>query len=130
MSRRRRSLGPGDSGAAALEYAILLPVFLMLLLGGIDVSRALWMQVSLDRAVQAAARCASVTPTTCGSTAAIQAYAASQAWGVTVASSVFSVQAQACGVRVTAAAPFQFVTPWIAPPSGTLRSSACYPAIS
>ncbi len=44
----------------AVEYGIILPVLLMLMLGIIDTGRLIWTQTTLDRAVEAAARCGAV----------------------------------------------------------------------
>ena len=90
-----------DKGAAMLEYAVVLPIFLSFTIGVMDMSRLLWTQVTLDRAVQSAARCAAVNTTACGGAAAIQTFAAGEAWGVSVASSNFAVSYPSCGVTVS-----------------------------
>ena len=84
MRRTLLRLWREDRGAAAIEYAFVLPALLMFAFGIIDVGRLVWTQVTLDRAVQAAARCASVNSTTCGTDSAIQTYASGQAWGMSV----------------------------------------------
>jgi Flp pilus assembly protein TadG len=117
----------GQRGVVAIEYGLLLPAFLLLVFGAMDTGRVLWTQTTLDRAVQAAARCGSVNTTTCGSAVAIQNYAVTQAWGLTADPSVFSVSAAACGVQVSASFPFEFTTPWITAPDSTLQATACSP---
>ena len=124
--RSRRSAG--RRGVVAIEYGLLLPAFLLLVFGAMDTGRLLWTQTTLDRAVQAAARCGSVNTTACGSAVAIQTYAATQAWGLTVAPSAFSVSAAACGIKVSASFPFEFTTPWITTLTSTLQATACSPA--
>lgn len=114
-------------GATAIEYAMLLPAFLTLLLGGMDAGRVMWTQITLDRAVQLAARCASVNTTICGSASAIKAYAVSQAWGLTLGSSIFTSQILACGNSVSASLPLQLTVPWIATSTVTLNARACHP---
>lgn len=114
-------------GAVAIEYALLLPAFLLLTLGGIDAGRVMWTQITLDRAVQAAARCAVVDETTCGSAAEIQAYAAAQAWGMTAPASAFTYESRACGAYVSATVDFGFVIRFISDRDIQLVSSACYP---
>ncbi len=125
---RARVLAPGR-GSVAIEFAIVLPALLMFLLGIVDMGRFTWTKATLDFATSAAARCAAVNTTLCGSNAQIQTYAVSQAPGMTLPTSVFSSSgaAQACGVRVSAAYPFVFITPWIAPQGVTLLADACYP---
>jgi Flp pilus assembly protein TadG len=118
----------GDAGTAALEYAILLPVLLMMILGAMDAGRVIWLQVTLERAVEAAARCAAINTTICGSASAIQTYAASQAFGTTIAASQFAATSATCGANVTGTLPFAFVVPWISKRKITLSATACYPA--
>ena len=115
-----------ERGAAALEYAFVLPALFGFALGVMDLGRLVWMQVTLDRAVQAAARCASVNATLCGDEAAIKAYAVTAAWGMTVPTSIFAVSQPACGVKVQATSTFQYTVPWPLAPS-TIKSAACYP---
>ena len=52
-------------GATAVEMAFLLPVFMLFLLGICEFGRALWTQTALQFAVEAAARCAAVSPSLC-----------------------------------------------------------------
>ena len=48
-------------GATALEFALLAPVFVLLIFGIIGIGMLFWTQVGLQHGVQMAARCASVT---------------------------------------------------------------------
>ena len=114
-------------GTTALEYAIILPVLLLFLLGIMDVGRLLWVYTTLYRAAEAAARCAAVNAAVCGSTSQIQSDAAAEAWGMTIAPSAFSVTYPACGVQVSTAYDFQFYTPGLA--SLTLAPSACFTSL-
>lgn len=127
---RRASLpGPrdGERGAVAVEYGIILPVFLVLVLGMMDTGRLLWTQTTLDRAVEAAARCSVVNTLQCGTATQVQQYAVTQAYGVNITSAAFTVAAQACGVKVTVAYPFRLVIPWLTVSQVTLNASGCYP---
>lgn len=127
--RRAASLASGqrERGAVAVEYGIILPVFLVLVLGLMDTGRLLWTQTTLDRAVEAAARCGAVDTIQCGTAAQVQQYAVDQAYGLTIDASAFTVALQACGVNVTAEYPFRLVIPWLAQPQVTLKASGCYP---
>src|SRR5436190_10000002 len=91
-------------GTAAIEYAIVLPVLLVFVLGTMDTGRLLWTYVTLNRATEAAARCAAIsaavpTATTCSTVALTQSYAANAAWGLTVPASAFTVSNPACGMQ-------------------------------
>jgi Flp pilus assembly protein TadG len=119
-----------DRGATALEYAAVLPVFLSLVFGIMDFGRLIWTQTTLDRAVQAAARCAAINSTNCGTDAAVQTYATTQTWGLTTTSGLFTVTHPICGVSVSVALPFQLVVPWPGSNISSLSASACYPKLS
>lgn len=56
MSRRRPRYTSRDRGAVAVEFAILLPVLLLLLFGIIDFGRALNAQIALTQAAREGAR--------------------------------------------------------------------------
>jgi Flp pilus assembly protein TadG len=115
------------SGAVALEYAIVLPALLLLVLGIIDAGRVIWTVTTLNHAVESAARCGAVDAVTCKSPTNIQAYAVTQAYGVAVNASAFTATTTSCGMNVVASLPFTFVVPWIGRSQITLSASACYP---
>jgi Flp pilus assembly protein TadG len=56
MSRRTARTAPRDRGAAAVEFALLLPLLLLLLFGIIDFGRALNAQITLTQAAREGAR--------------------------------------------------------------------------
>ena len=115
------------SGAVAIELAFALPIVLLCVLGLIDFGRALWSQSTLNYAVQAAARCAAVNPTLCGTSAQIQSFAVGAAAGLTVKASNFSVTTAACGINVGASLPFEFSVPDLFQYTLVLSANACYP---
>jgi Flp pilus assembly protein TadG len=49
-------LGPGERGAAAAEFALLMPILLLLLFGIIDFGRMLNAQITLTQAAREGAR--------------------------------------------------------------------------
>ena len=53
---RRRHRGAGDRGAAAVEFALLLPLLLLIVFGLIDFGRALDAQITLTQAAREGAR--------------------------------------------------------------------------
>lgn len=112
-------------GASIIEYAILAPIFLTFLLGIMDTGRLMWTYNTLHRATNAAARCAAINPTACGTTAQIQQDAVNAAWGMNITTSAFTVASLACGVEVSASYQFTFVTPGLTTLS--LTASSCYP---
>ena len=127
MRRRAIYRDPGQHGAAAVEFAMILPILVLCVLGLIEFARAIWTQTTLDYAVQAAARCAAVDLVTCGTTAQTQQYAIAKAPGLALPASGFTVTTQACGVQVTATLPFDFLVPALLPYSQTLTARSCFP---
>jgi Flp pilus assembly protein TadG len=125
-------------GAAAVEAAIAIPILLVLIFGVIEVGFMFWTQVSLNFAVEQAARCGAVsqpTSTTCGtnSPATIKSYAVAQAVGIpnlTAANfTVYTNNAAACGsgVQVSASYDFTSVVSTLVPYSLTISATSCYP---
>lgn len=117
-------------GGAIIEFAVAMPVFVMLLFGIFEFGRMLWIQNALHYSVQQAARCASVNATTCGSTSAIRSYAASIA-GANIPSSAFTVTLSAsCGSvtgdKVTASYPLSLNVPYMSL-NPTLTAQSCFP---
>jgi hypothetical protein len=87
--------------------------------------------------VESAARCGAIGATGCTTTAAVQTYAQSQAWGLGAATftatAAAACAAQVTGVKVTVTMNFSFAIPWFYgwAPTGnaiTLTSMACYPS--
>jgi hypothetical protein len=56
MRRRTARTAPRDRGAAAVEFALLLPLLLLLVFGIIDFGRALNAQITLTQAAREGAR--------------------------------------------------------------------------
>jgi Flp pilus assembly protein TadG len=121
--RRARHYG-WTSGSVAIEYAIVLPVLLLFVLGIMDSSRLIWTYGTLSRAVEAAARCGSVNTATCSTSTQIQNYAVTQAWGLSVTASAFTATAVTCGVKVSGTFDFTFN---FALGTYTLNVTSCYP---
>src|SRR5215469_405715 len=90
MKMRSQRSVTESSGATLVEFALTAPLFFALLFGAIQAGLALWTQFGLEYGSDAAARCASVNASTCGTADQISGYAASHALGLSLPSSVFS----------------------------------------
>ena len=90
-----------DRGTTAVEFAIIAPVFIMMLVGTFYVCLTLFLAGSLHYAVQQAARCASVNTTVCRDSATTVSYAQSHYFGP-AASPTFTYAATGCGNSVSA----------------------------
>jgi Flp pilus assembly protein TadG len=127
-ARRCRRVDRGTNGSVAVEFAFVLPVLLMFLLGIIDMGRLAWTVSTLDFATSAAARCDAINAAPCATVALTQSYAVSQAPGMALPASDFTVSSPVCGDQVKVTAPFFYFTPWITPQNSTLTATACYPS--
>ena len=75
-----RDLPASSSGAMTVEFALIMPAFLMLLTGTMEYCRYLWTLQTLNSVAYSTARCATFS-SACATTAAIQSYAVAQASG-------------------------------------------------
>lgn len=120
-----------SDGTTAIEFAVILPAFLVLVLGIAEFGRLMWTQAALQFAAEGAARCYSIG-STCNSASATQTYAAQQVFGMTVASSAFTATEGAgtsCGgyeVQVSGYT-FTFIVPKLFPWTITLKAQSCHP---
>jgi Flp pilus assembly protein TadG len=89
-----------DAGLAAVEFALILPAFAMLMVGCLSVGLLVYSAAGLHNAVEQAARCYSVNANQCGSASATQAYALSNYYGI--GSPVFTVSTPPRGHQVSA----------------------------
>ena len=113
MKRRRHAASDSrDRGSVAVEFALLLPVLLLIIFGTIDFGRAINAQITLTQAAREGARLASLGY----STSAVTTRAQSAATGlspVTVAVTSSCPAGAGIGVDavVTTTYTFSFVTP-------------------
>src|SRR6185437_1248015 len=96
LARPARATGD-DAGSSAIEFALVFPVFILMVLGIFETGRALWTQSLLNYAVQTAARCGAVDTTTCSSSSATVSYAAENTAPLTIPSGDFTASTQSCG---------------------------------
>ena len=125
MPNLLRSLHRNQDGTTAVEFAIIAPVFFMLILGTIGFCFALFLVGSLHYAVEDGARCASVKTTICTNATSIIAYTQSRYMGPNV-SPTFTYASAACGNSVSASISYSMnvgFTTFVVPISAT----ACFP---
>lgn len=123
----RRTIRRDRRGVTAIEYAIVLPLFLMLVFGIIESGRLMWYQVSLQRATAMAARCGALATTGCVTDAQIKTTAATHSSGIPLAASNFTVTRTACGVKVNASKQFKVALRLVAIPTLSLTAQSCHP---
>ncbi len=113
--RRRPSAGrglAGDRGSTAVEFALLLPILLVMVFGLIDFGRALNAQISLTQAAREGARLAALGDSTSDVTARTQAAAGNLSSSVTVTVTPCPANGtQANDAVVQASYVFNYITP-------------------
>lgn len=119
LANRRRSAkrALGRRGTAVAEFAIVAPVFFLMVIGFIEFGRALMVQQVLINASRVGARMASTTGATTGTVqSAVQSYTTGVAVpGVTVSVSPNPASAAAGStITVTTTVPFSSVS-WMPP---------------
>ena len=87
-------------GTTAVEFAMVSPVFIALIVGLLVLSLCLFLIGSLHYSVEDAARCASVRTTVCKDASTTVAYAQSHYFGPSTPT--FTYATAACGNSVTA----------------------------
>jgi Flp pilus assembly protein TadG len=117
MRRRTARSAPRDRGAAAVEFALLLPMLLLLVFGIIDFGRALNAQITLTQAAREGARVDAVddpngVPNTSATVTTRTQAAATGLSGVGVTVTTCPANAGiAANATVKATYTFKFVTP-------------------
>lgn len=128
MTEQGRCMGRlwrDDRGATAVEFALVAPAAVMLLVGTMGLSLMLLSVGNMHFAVAAAARCASAIPTVCSSPAAIIAYANSRYAGALIAP-VFTYASAACGNQVSASITYTLDV-GVFQHSVPLSATSCFP---
>jgi len=113
-----------QSGVTAVEFALILPPLIMLLIGLTSASLVLYSNSSLQFAVEKAARCYSVDAVQCANDSATQTYAKSAYSGLETPT--FTASNAACGRQVNATVTVSLnaaLVSWDIP----LAATACFP---
>jgi Flp pilus assembly protein TadG len=122
---RLHALCRDRQGTTAVEFAIVAPVFIALVIGTMALCVGLFLVGSLHFAVEDGARCASVKTTICSDAASTVAYTQSRYFGPNL-SPTFTYAAAACGNSVSASISYSMnvgFTTYTIPVSAT----ACFP---
>jgi Flp pilus assembly pilin Flp len=125
VQNRWTSLVLDQQGTTAVEFAIVAPVLILLLVGTLALCVALFLIGSLHFAVEDGARCASVKTTVCSDAATTITYTQSRYFGPNV-SPAFTYAAAACGNSVTGSITYSMdigLRTFVIPISAT----ACFP---
>ena len=114
-------------GTTAVEFAITLPLFIMVIFGILECGFMLWTQLGLQHGTQMAARCASINASVCGNASATQLFAVQQAYGLPITADVFTVTTSSCGNQINASYTYTFLSSYFGSPAVTLTAQSCFP---
>ena len=120
-----RFLVVDQRATTVVEFAILVPVFIVMTVGLINLALMMFTISSLHYATEQAARCASVQTTVCTSASTTTANATSHYYGPNV-SPVFTYADAACGHQVTGTVTYTLST-GVKDFTVPLSASACFP---
>jgi Flp pilus assembly pilin Flp len=118
---RMRAFGRGNSGATAVEFAIVAPLLFLVMFGIIELGRAWWTKSSLQYAVERTARYYAVGCAAGGCPSDGAAYAASQMYGQSIGPSTFVIT-DSGGVKVCVTYTFSYA-PWFVGDLDVLESA-------
>lgn len=90
-----------------MEFALVLPIFALLVLGSMGAASLCYSLASMNYAVEEAARCAAVKQAACSTPTGTALYAMTHYSGPSL-SPVFTYTTAGCGNTVTATATYSF----------------------
>jgi Flp pilus assembly protein TadG len=112
-------------GSIAVEFALLLPLQILLVVGGLDLLLATLTEERLNFATEAAARCGALNSPSCSTPGATAAWAAQQSVGVpNISAKNFEVIFDATCGGVSVSATYSYSG--IVLPTVNLGAAACY----
>ena len=120
------TLHASQHGSSTVEFALVAPILIMFIIGGMYLSMLGFTASSLRFAAQAGARCASINTTSCSNASTIQSYASSQFINITGNAATFTATTPTCGNKVAATVNFPLLT-GISKITVPLSASACFP---
>ena len=121
-----RRLGVNQDGATAVEFAMVLPAFILLIVGGFYAAEMMHAAASMQYAVQAAARCAAVNTTVCTDSSSTVNYATSHATALGAGAVNFTSSTSTCGHVVTGTLTYALDT-GLGKIDVPLSATACFP---
>lgn len=122
---RVNELIAAKQGSAAMEFALVIPLFITLVLSIIGMTFLVYAMNALHYAAEDAARCFSVDKTVCANSAAAEVYAQSRYKGPGV-SPIFVATLSGCGHTVTGTATFP-LNAGLVNVAVPISASACFP---
>jgi Flp pilus assembly protein TadG len=113
-----------QSGASAVEFALVAPILFALIIGGLFTGLVIYSAAGLHDAAEQAARCYSVNSIQCSTAAQAQTYAQNSYYGMNTPT--FTASIQSCGHQVAASVTVQ-LTAIVTDLNVPLSANACFP---
>jgi Flp pilus assembly protein TadG len=127
LRARRLAIAWGDAaGASAVEFAMVLVPFVMLIVGGFYGAGVVFAASSMQYAAEAAARCAAVQTTVCTDSTTTVAYANSHDLATSMGQPTFTYSTTGCGHVVHGTLTAELDT-GISRIDVPLTATACFP---
>lgn len=126
--KRPNSLMASEDGATALEFAMVAPILLALLLASVEAGRFIWIDAALDHAMRSAARCTNLDPGVCSSEtlgARIDEQLAGLGLPGLAREGELQLEKDVCGTRVTLAVRYPPLVGGLWPALPRLSADAC-----
>ncbi len=128
---RLAALGRSRRGATAVEFALIAPIFLIMVFGVFEVGRAMWIKSSLQFAVEEAGRYAIVNTSATTTTVATYAQTRYTDSGLSATGVTFAATQDTTGgvtyVSITGSFVFSVQVPIVPFPSITLNAKSRVP---
>jgi Flp pilus assembly protein TadG len=116
-----------EQGVSTVEFAIVLPAFLMVVIGGMQLSMLGFTSSSLHYAAEEGARCGAIQTTRCTSPTSAQTRAAAAFQNITGTTATFTATSTAaCGYQMVGNVTYTLKT-GVGSISVPLSATACYP---
>ena len=115
-----------DSGGAAVEFAMVAPAFVCLIVGCMYAATLMSTVASLHYAVEAGARCASVTSDVCSDATSTTSFTQAHYQGPSLINAQFNYSASGCGHTVTGTASVTLDL-GVSRTNIPVSASACFP---
>jgi hypothetical protein len=112
-----------NCGAALVEFALMIPVVMLLLIGALDLSIAQFYKSSLMFAAESAARCRAINGVVCATDEAAEVYAVSAITMPGITAGNFLIKAAPCGVQASVSFTYRSMIL----PNIPISGGVCYP---
>jgi Flp pilus assembly protein TadG len=114
-------------GSTTVEFALVAPIMIMFVVGGLYLSMMGFTAASLRYAAEAGARCRSVNTTVCTDAATTQTFAATQFIKTTSSAPSFVATTELCGNQVVGTVTFNFSS-GMSKLNVPFSATACFPS--